>query len=133
MPNYIQVFASIVIDDEVNDPIYVDELAFKLFEAEDPQKVQDFINSLPGIRDYCHENETDNIAVYLKGMPRNGMPVAVEQQIYKYLDAEGRRQELTIATCPICHGEVGVDSAFLDQVSDEVTCPYCLETFVMTA
>jgi len=31
--------------------------------------------------------------------------------------------------CPACNGHVMFDATFLDQVSKEVTCPYCKETF----
>lgn len=33
--------------------------------------------------------------------------------------------ELEVGRCPICHGVIGVDATFLDQVDSTVTCPFC--------
>ena len=39
---------------------------------------------------------------------------------------EKKELELTVVTCPNCHGLFGVDSSFLDQVSNTVHCSMCL-------
>ena len=41
----------------------------------------------------------------------------------------GNDETVEIHRCPTCHGVLGIDWTFLDQVQDEIVCPMCSKEF----
>ena len=40
-------------------------------------------------------------------------------------ELNGKEVNLLIVECPTCHGALGLDTSFIDQVAEVVNCPYC--------
>jgi Zn-finger nucleic acid-binding protein len=56
--------------------------------------------------------------------PQPALPVAIPIIEFQ-LTIDGLEQAIEIFVCPQCHGVMGVDWTYLDQVTEIIRCPMC--------